>query len=103
MLRAHKTRARTRTHGNLKNAQNDLNRTLLGSVGHFEHLDHFDAHLRAHNDALKIPKNARQLTHDLKFMCIEFGDFMIQGYEDIDDNVICSKWRLGDVTGEGSP
>ena len=27
------------------------------------------------------------LTHDLKFMCIEFDQFMINGYEDMNDNV----------------
>ena len=27
------------------------------------------------------------LTYDLKFMCIEFGKFMKNGYEDINDNV----------------
>ena len=27
------------------------------------------------------------LTNDLKFMCIEFGQFMMNGYEDMNDNV----------------
>ena len=27
------------------------------------------------------------LTNDLKLMCIEFGQFMINGYEDMKDNV----------------
>ena len=27
------------------------------------------------------------LTHDLKFMCIEFDQFLINGYEDMNDNV----------------
>ena len=27
------------------------------------------------------------LSHDLKFMCTEFGQFMMNGYEDMNDNV----------------
>ena len=27
------------------------------------------------------------LTHDLKFMCTEFGQIMMNGYEDMNDNV----------------
>ena len=27
------------------------------------------------------------LTNDLKWMCIEFGQFMMNGYEDMNDNV----------------
>ena len=87
-MRAHKTRARTLTRVNFKNAQNDLKCTLLVSVCDFEHFDHFDARLCALNDALKIPKNARMLRHDLKLMCVKFCGFMMFGYEDIDDNVI---------------
>ena len=37
----------------------------------------------AHGDV----EGVNMLAHDLKFMCIEFDQFMINGYEDMNDNV----------------